>query len=182
MACSDIKVGPLEITIEDWDGAGNDLVIGPDDQDGPATVTITTQMFPKMTQKSVYPCGFSRQGQEIRVTLSLNTYGIEEFAFFTQNPVIVDGTTATKKKAEGKDLTGDIPSNYNIILKPVTDGGVPSTNANEWITLPAGTLIDQSLAMTFSKDSQVNIPVEIYGAPDANGVRYIRGDVTAVAA
>lgn len=182
MGCSDIIVGPLEVTFEDYDGLGNDLVIGPDDQDGPATVTITTQMFSKMTQASVFPCGFSRQGQEIRVQLSLNTYSIEEFAFFTQNPLIVDGTTSTKKKSEGKDLTGETPNSYNVILKPVSAGGIATTDANKWITLPAGTLIDQSLAMSFSKDSQVALPVEIYGSPDSNKVRYVRGDVTAVAA
>jgi hypothetical protein len=95
--------------------------------------------------------------------------------------VITDATLATKKKIEGVSRVGQKPTRYEVIIKP-TVGNVPVADANQWITFPAGVLPNQNIQITFSKDAQTNIPIEIYGAPTSTGLRYIRGDKTAVAA
>jgi hypothetical protein len=181
MACSNILFGPAQVTIKNFDGDDNDLIFDADDQDGPTTVALTQQDFPLMTQASVFPCDFSHQGEEIRLQLSLNTYDIETFGWLIRQNVITDATDATKKKVEGVSRVGQKPTRYEVIIKP-TVGNVPVADANEWITFPAGVLPNQNITITFSKDAQTNIPIEIYGAPTDTGLRYIRGDKTAVAA
>lgn len=179
MACNDILFGPAQITIKNFDGSNNDLIFDADDQDGPASVNLTQQDFPLMTQASVFPCSFSHQGEEIRLQLSLNNYDIDTFAWLIRQSVI---TSTTKKKAEGVSRVGQRPTSYKVIIKP-TIGNVPIVNANQWITFPAGVLVNQNISMTFAKDAQTNIPIEIYGLPSGtNNIRYIRGDETAVAA
>jgi hypothetical protein len=182
MACNDILFGPAQVTIKNFDGDSNDLIFDPDDQDGPASVNLTQQDFPLMTQASVFPCSFSHQGEEIRLQLSLNNYDIDTFAWLIRQDVITDATVTTKKKAEGVSRVGQKPTSYEVIIKP-TVGNVPIANANQWITFPAGVLVNQNISMPFAKDAQTNIPIEIYALPSgANGLRYIRGDKTAVAA
>lgn len=180
MACNDVIVAPAELTIEDFDGASNDLILGTDDQDGPMQIAINQQDFPIMTQASVFPCAFSRQGEEITVNLTLNTYDIETFAFLVRHSVITDGADNTKKKFEATSDVGQKAPGYKMIIKP-TVGGVAVTDANQWITLPNGQLVNQNIAIAFAKDQQTQIPISIYGSPDSGGIRYIRGDETAVA-
>lgn len=182
MACSQvIAASPLEITVVDFDGA-NDLIISPDDQLGEAQISATTQFFSKLTQASVFPCGRIRQGIELQTLIDLTSYDdMDLFALAFGASVITDATTISKKKIELRDDAGATPLTRQIIFKPVV-AGVATTDANKWITFPAGQIIEQTAQMNFGNNSQVSFPVTIYASPDpVTNIRAIRGDITAVA-
>lgn len=183
MACTEtIAASPLEITVVDFDGT-NDLIISPDDQLGEAQISATTQFFSKLTQASVFPCGRSKQGIELQAVIDLTSY--DDFALFALAfgaKVITDATDPLKKKIELRDDAGANPLTKRIIFKP-TVTGVATTDANKWITFPAGQIIEQTTQMNFGNNSQVSYQVTIYASPEpVTNIRAIRGDITAVAA
>lgn len=178
MACSEVLGGvPIQVTVKLWDGT-NDFIVDPDDQLDAATLNINTQFFQKMTQASVFACGRTRQGLEATLSISLtNVMDLTAIAFAFGASVV---TNTTKKKVLLSDNAGADPVTKKVIVKPVI-AGVPTTNANLWVTFPAGQIIDQSSSLSYGKDSQTSFQAQIYAAPAAVTPfeRVIFGDETA---
>lgn len=172
--------GPIEVTI----GTGTPIIISRDKQFENATLTIQTPQFNLTTQASAQPSNVIKQGFGATLMLSIaETDDLALLALRFARPIIVDGTTSTKKKIEIKDDAGcQFPRN-KVIIKPYDCLG-PTADASRWITFPSAiTATADDFSEVFGIATQRSYNFGIMAMPDpTTGVRVIIGDETATPA
>jgi len=168
---SNFKLGPVQITI-----GGNDM----GKTEGGVTVALTESSVPLHTdQDGETPVDEIITGTSITVTGNLAENTLDNIATLAKTSVVSDASDPQKQKVEvGANVGYSLFANaVEVVLKPY-DGGVVSTNANDWLTIPkAGIKFNGNLQ--YDLKTQRVIGFTITGYPDANGVLAIFGDMTA---
>lgn len=166
------RMGPTGVSVDGTDLGGTV---------GPSAVVFRFSDAPLVfQQRGTEPIDLNRTGFGAMIR-----FGIGEVANlarlvvgFPGESVVTDGT---KKRIS---LTGQVgmqaqrDAAYSAIVMKPYEGGVETTDANEWITAPRG-FIKASGDFSVGLGEQTVLNCEAECLPDASNVRLILGDATA---
>jgi hypothetical protein len=132
---------------------------------------ITVDQFGDAPVKSIM------KGRTCQVTVPFALHDLAKLSQVIPNSTLVtDATLPDKQKLEVKSNAGFdmLTGAEKLVIKP-TD---TNATANDWITIPiAGATADPEY--TFDADNERIVNITFIGYPDADGLLYVLGDMTA---
>ncbi len=170
------ELGPCQILYCDvGDSSGALVDLGKTFGGVNVTIEETYQEL-KTDQSGETPEDESITGTIVKISASLADIDLDNVAFILKQTKVTD---ATKEKVEITPNTGTslMTAGQKIVVKPYVSG-IPTTDANKWITLTkAG--IRASIDLAYDSSTQRVLKFEATGYPDTNDVIAVFGDETA---
>ena len=160
------------------DPGGLNLTINRDQQSSDLTIEPTLTTSPLNSLASSDPVDYIQTAVSVKITIGIADMDIKAqiLAMCCKATVAVDGA---KRKVVAYDQAGTRSIGRKIIIKPY-DGLLPSSNANDWFTIPNGKITDLSgTSLAYGLQTQQEIKVSFMAVPDSTGAKYIVGDETA---
>ena len=159
------ELGPCQILYTDVDGSSGGLVdLGKTFGGVKVTIEESSQQL-KTDQSGETPEDDMITGTVVKVSAALADISLENMAFMLKGSV---ETETTKKKVVIVPNAGTslMTNAKKLVIKPYVSG-IPTTDANKWITLfKAG--IRAQLDLTYDASTQRVIKFEATGYPDDN--------------